>query len=94
MSGLKFRRQQVVDGFIVDFFCAEHQLVIEIDGGVHYDPEVAEYDRAREVMLRQRGLVVVRLGNDEVDATRLTSRVCAALSAESPPLPKGEGAGG
>ena len=94
MLGLKFRRQQVIDGFVVDFFCAERLLVVEIDGGVHGDPEVADYDRSREVTLHQRGLSIVRLRNEEVDAERLSSLIRAALSAESPPLPKGEGDGG
>ena len=92
--GLKFRRQQVINGFIVDFFCAEHSLVIEVDGGIHLDPDIAEYDRSRESVLRQRSLRIVRIGSEEVDATRLAEAIRAVLGAESPPLPKGEGAGG
>ncbi len=40
--GLKFRRQQIVAGFVVDFYCASLRLVLELDGGVHDDPAQAE----------------------------------------------------
>ena len=45
--GLKFRRQHVIRGFIVDFYCAEFHLVLEVDGGVHGDRAQAEFDEAR-----------------------------------------------
>ena len=45
--GLKFRRQQLVAGFIVDFYCASLRLVLELDGGAHDDPVQAEYDARR-----------------------------------------------
>ena len=45
--GLKFRRQHVIRGFIVDFYCAEFHLALEVDGGVHGDRVQAEFDEAR-----------------------------------------------
>src|SRR5262245_48894885 len=45
--GLKFRRQQIIEGFYADFYCAERRLVLEIDGAIHDDPEQAAYDAAR-----------------------------------------------
>ena len=56
--GWKFRRQHVIAGFIVDFYCAALSLAIEIDGGVH-DAQ-REYDEARDCELFALGVVVVR----------------------------------
>ena len=66
MLGLKFRRQHVIDGFIIDFYCAELQVVLEIDGGIHENLKQSEYDAARTTCLEARGLRVIRVGNDDV----------------------------
>jgi very-short-patch-repair endonuclease len=66
MFGLKFRRQQVIDGFIVDFYCDSLGLCVEIDGSVHESEEQREYDRNRDEVLALRGLKVLRFSNDEV----------------------------
>ena len=63
-SGLHFRRQQVISGFIVDFYSNVLGMVIEVDGGVHRGME--EADRARDRILRERGLVVLHFTNEEV----------------------------
>ena len=60
--GVKFRRQHPLGPYIVDFFCEEHCLVIEIDGGQH-GPEV---DRARTEFLESHGMQVMRFWNNEV----------------------------
>jgi adenine-specific DNA-methyltransferase len=62
--GFKFRRQHVIDQFIVDFYCAEARLVIEIDGAVH--ELTGERDHARQEPLEALGLRVMRFKNDEV----------------------------
>ena len=62
--GVHFRRQQVVQGFIVDFYCHQAGLVIEVDGDVH-DLQKEE-DQRREKVLSALGLRVVRFRNDEV----------------------------
>ncbi|MBM3181894.1 MAG: endonuclease domain-containing protein [Chloroflexi bacterium] len=62
--GVRFRRQQVIQGFIVDFYCHEAGLVVEVDGDVH-DLQKEE-DERREKVLSEMGLRVVRFGNDEV----------------------------
>ena len=59
-----FRRQQVIQGFIVDCYCHKAGLVIEVDGDVH-DLQKEE-DERREKMLTEMGLKIVRFGNDEV----------------------------
>jgi very-short-patch-repair endonuclease len=65
-----FRRQQVIGGFIVDFYCHKAELVVEVDGDIH-DLQ-REDDARREKVLREMGLRVVRFGNEEV--VRDTSR--------------------
>ena len=62
--GVHFRRQQVIQGFIVDFYCHQAGLVIEVDGDIH-DLQKEEDDR-RERVMSEMGLRVVRFGNDEV----------------------------
>jgi very-short-patch-repair endonuclease len=62
--GVHFRRQQVIQGFIVDFYCHKSALVIEVDGDVH-DLQKEE-DERREKVLSTLGLRVVRFRNDEV----------------------------
>lgn len=62
--GVHFRRQQVIEGFIVDFYCHKAGLVVEVDGDIH-DLQKDE-DERREKALREMGLRMVRFGNDEV----------------------------
>ena len=62
--GVHFRRQQVIKGFIVDFYCHRAGVVVEVDGDVH-DLQKEE-DERREKVLSELGLRVVRFGNDEV----------------------------
>ncbi|MCC6524885.1 MAG: DUF559 domain-containing protein, partial [Polyangiaceae bacterium] len=57
----KFRRQQPLGRFIVDFFCEAARLVVEVDGGRHDDPSVAARDADRDALLRAAGLTVLRL---------------------------------
>ena len=64
LNGLHFRRQQVIEGFIVDFYCHDGALVVEVDGAVH-DGQVEE-DRARDEVFRGLGLKVLRVRNEEV----------------------------
>ena len=65
LNGLKFRRQHAIDRFIVDFYCAEAALVIELDGSSH-DGRAAE-DESRQQHLEQLGLNVLRFKNEEVE---------------------------
>jgi len=64
MEGLRFRRQQPIDQYIVDFVCFEKRLVIEVDGGQHAMAGV--YDKERDEYLRQAGFQVLRFWNNEV----------------------------
>jgi very-short-patch-repair endonuclease len=62
--GVHFRRQQVIAGFIVDFYCHKAGLVIELDGSVH-DGQVEE-DAQRDKVLNEMGLRIVRIRNEEI----------------------------
>ena len=62
--GYRFRRQVSVGRFIVDFYCHELKLIIEVDGWVH--DERKDYDKWREQMLENQGYNVIRFSNDDV----------------------------
>ena len=64
LNGYHFRRQQIIDGFIVDFYCHSVGLVIEIDGPIHQQQK--DYDQERTQLLIERGLHLIRFQNQEV----------------------------
>jgi very-short-patch-repair endonuclease len=64
LNGLHFRRQQIIDGFIADFYCHAARLVIEVDGEIHQ--QQAEYDEERDQVLSARGLRLLRIKNEQV----------------------------
>lgn len=66
LEGYKFRRQHIIDNYIVDFVCLSRRLVVEIDGGYHNDPLVKESDKIREDFLKEKGYAVLRFSNDKV----------------------------
>jgi very-short-patch-repair endonuclease len=65
LDGRKFTRQMGIGPYIVDFYCPEEKLVIELDGSVHDEPLVKERDIAREAFLKGNGLTILRFTNDE-----------------------------
>lgn len=71
LLGLKFRRQQVIRGYVVDFYCAELRVALEIDGAYHDDPGQAEYDLNRTVQLWEMGVITLRMWAEEVSAEAL-----------------------
>ncbi|MBQ9295946.1 MAG: endonuclease domain-containing protein [Paludibacteraceae bacterium] len=64
--GYKFRRQQIIDNYIVDFVCLEKTLIIEIDGKYHNDTNQKEYDQTREQKLSTQGYTTIRFTNEEI----------------------------
>jgi very-short-patch-repair endonuclease len=64
LCGLRFRRQQPIDRFIVDFFCASARLVIELDGISHEGKST--YDAARDEYLKSQGMHVMRFKNEDI----------------------------
>jgi len=93
LGGAKFRRQQVLGPFVVDFYCLEHRLAIELDGGQHAEPAVSEYDGQRSQYLTSLGITILRFWNHEV-LLRMDSvleEIVRALPPHPDPLPEGEG---
>jgi very-short-patch-repair endonuclease len=78
--GVHIRRQQVIQGFIVDFYCHKAGLVIEVDGDIH-DLQKEE-DKRREKVLGEMGLRIVRFQNDEVvrDLFMIVAKIKEAIS--------------
>ncbi len=74
---VKFHRQYVIGNYIVDFYCHKAKLVIELDGGQHYDPSEAEKDLRRTEELEHRGLKVIRFSN--LDVLQNFNGVCEAI---------------
>jgi very-short-patch-repair endonuclease len=66
LQGFKFRRQYSVGPFILDFYCPELKLCIEVDGFHHDKPEVREYDKRRTAYIKQFGIRIIRFKNPEV----------------------------
>ena len=62
----KFRRQHPVYIFMVDFYCHEYKLVIEVDGDIHNDEITCQYDLGRTEVLNKFGLKVIRFTNDQI----------------------------
>ena len=66
LDGHKFRRQHPIHRFVVDFYCAEARLVVEIDGDSHAAQGQAEHDVMRTEWLEQHGYRVIRFTNEDV----------------------------
>ncbi|NLQ19063.1 endonuclease domain-containing protein [Marinomonas sp. M1K-6] len=64
--GVKFRRQHGIGKYIVDFYCPEKKLVIELDGDSHYNHDTQAYDRKRDDFMRSQGLQVIRFTNQDI----------------------------
>lgn len=91
LKGFHFRREQIIDGFIVDFYCHAAGLVIEVDGSVHDDQR--QHDAERESILVGRELRVIRFRNEEVlgNLQDVLRRIAENLTPQPPSLEgKGE----
>ena len=90
LTGLHFRRQQVIDGFIVDFYCHAAGLVVEVDGDVH-DLQTHR-DAERDARIVSRGLTVLRFRNDRVlnDLEAVLDEIRRAAYPQTP-SPQGRG---
>ena len=64
--GVKFRRQQIIEGFIADFFCEPAKLVVEVDGGIHTTIDQKAVDVHRKEVFEARGLKEIRFTNEQV----------------------------
>jgi len=102
LAELKFRRQHQIGDWLVDFYCHEHRLIVEVDGDVHDEKARAKKDATRTKYLQSLGNTVIRFRNEEVlnDPENVLARILASLPSDAPspaasrhPLPLGEGRG-
>ena len=66
LDGFYFRRQHPIKYFIADFYCAKADLIVEVDGGIHNNPDNKEWDINRTAELEKLGINVIRFTNEEV----------------------------
>ncbi|MCW8282896.1 endonuclease domain-containing protein [Agrobacterium sp. InxBP2] len=66
LAGLSFRRQLPVAGYIVDFACPSHKIIVELDGFQHAEDSAAEYDKRRTRTLEELGWTILRFWNHDV----------------------------
>ena len=63
---VRFLRQKVIDNYIVDFYCHQARIIIELDGSQHYSPDGKIYDKIRTEFFEERNLKVIRIPNIQV----------------------------
>ena len=87
LHGYKFRRQRPIGRYIVDFYCAELRLVIEVDGAVHQEKDQMEYDTIRQEEIEIRGYKVIRISTSEIrrNPSNALSKIIDAI--ENPEFP-------
>ena len=91
--GVKFRQQHIIEDFIVDFYCNEYKVTVEVDGGYHNDVEQMKSDEERTARLNELGYTELRFTNEEVlhDLDRVLKTIKTFCSGT--PSPSGEGRG-
>jgi len=67
-ENLKFRRQHVIEGFVLDFYCSELKFGIEVDGGIHYKRR--SYDKIRQDIFESKGITLLRITNKEISQNK------------------------
>jgi very-short-patch-repair endonuclease len=79
LAGCKFRRRHTIDRFVADFYCAQRNLVIEVDGPIHNTQQAQ--DAERQTILETLGLRVLRFTNDEIlnDIDSVVARILVEL---------------
>jgi very-short-patch-repair endonuclease len=84
---IKFRKQHPVGIFIVDFYCHEYKLAIEVDGEVHKDENQSEYDLGRTAELNKYGIKVIRFTNDQIiyDINSVLTKILEIITEFTPP---------
>jgi urocanate hydratase len=94
LNNLKFRRQHPLKAnYILDFFCFEHKLGIEIDGGYHNDIDQKEYDKLRTEIIAEYGINIISFTNEDV-LNNTDYVISSILEATVPPLSFRRGDGG
>ena len=95
IEGFKFRRQQPINRYIVDFVCQEKMLIVEVDGGHHSEMDIERADAMRTKKLEECGYAVLRFWNNEVmgNIAGVLEVIRESLRGHPPlnPLPSREG---
>ncbi len=86
IEGFKFRRQTSIDNYIVDFYCPEARLVIEVDGDTHFEPKASDKDREREKEIESLGIKILRFTNLDIykNIEEVTKTIMKALLNRTP----------
>ena len=81
LKGKKFRRQHAFADYVLDFYCHECKLAVELDGNIHAGKETREYDTARTNLLNEYGITVIRFWNNEVldEPEKVLEKIAACL---------------
>jgi very-short-patch-repair endonuclease len=84
LQTFKFRRQHRIGRYIVDFYCAEVKLAVEVDGGVHFREEVRLHDQERDAKLRAMGIRIIRFQDSDAmwrvgEVVTIVEDVCSFL---------------
>ncbi|MEK7720943.1 MAG: DUF559 domain-containing protein, partial [Elusimicrobiota bacterium] len=85
---LKFRRQHQIGEYIVDFYCDEQKLIIELDGAIHDNPQRQKIDHKRDGYLKTLGIAIIRIPNTKIlNDTEATLKMIASSLPLPLPLP-------
>jgi very-short-patch-repair endonuclease len=87
LVGWKIRRQHRIGEFILDFYCAQAQLAIELDGASHFTDDGRKFDEMRTTALRRLGITVLRFENREVIANPGLTAACLLEALKNCPSP-------
>ncbi len=66
LKGYQFYRQRIAGNYIVDFYCPKAKLIVEVDGGQHYNNKEIKKDKIRDDYMRKQGLKVLRFSDREI----------------------------
>lgn len=95
VNSLKFRRQHPIGNYIADFYCAEKNLIIELDGSIHSKPEQKKRDQERDAIMKQHNINVIRFINDDVfEKIEEVLQTIIDVSNQSPLATEWRGVGG
>jgi very-short-patch-repair endonuclease len=86
VNNVKFRRQQSIGPYIVDFYTYQYNLAIELDGEIHGDPMMIEHDMRRDKYLKEKKVRVIRFENSEVfeDIEKVLERITNSFTTPDP----------
>jgi very-short-patch-repair endonuclease len=81
LKGYQFYRQRIIGNYIVDFYCPKASLIIELDGGQHYEEEGIIKDKIRDDYMKRQGLKVIRFSDTDVfeDIDGLIEKIYGSL---------------